>query len=1174
MMVLNASQGHHKDNMVSKPFTHRRRRSKGTIAGFASQAASAEAENLPDQTTDNNTTQNNTVPQHAVDNTTSSPPCHSSRLTLLCIQNSLSMGAKTQLALCPPGRNRRSLQVAMRNRHRNNRSKTSLQKLYKANTGNAGLDSFYALEKLVGNEVLSRTAEQEEDYLLSTNTFDFDSEEEASSGDEDELIPLEEILSDKFTPPIHDEKKYEILKEPLFTPTGTETSASATDTNSAAGKLPFNYRKIRYFDTVTASERATARKYLTDTMRKSRKRDGVVLSRHLRRMHRRERRRQHGGVSGQPESSDDESLISQEEVSLTEGISRFTTNMTSPLSAAMLLESLTLNPVESVEGMAKCYDGIVAAGDALLGMDDNSAIKSGDDGKPKAGRAEVLQALVPLLISSLEKPSGEVVLYLAALRRMCGTTRYQRRFVQRVAPALIRPHRGAIWCLKHQNDMESILAAAELIFDSAHEIFSDDWYERGRQFLADSVRKETLNYAAQQLRDLSQESNAFGLSTHGHRRKLKSSVADSSGSALAEWEVRAVDLQIRISISNIVTKDWSMASISAKDFEMTTRTRRSSGSSATDRRQRSSSDVSHKSLSSPRSPTKPKTSKAIMSPQTKYNNSHGPPPAPDTFESVFGPSFASQPVTFSTNSSSENPDVPLSPTVSRKEESKIILNQEIGSTVKTPPRSPHSPPTTPSNSTIRESMRSPPPTHSDPLLQPPPISGVPAAPGQAPLSPQSSVGNISSSSDPPHHYRPVSSSSSVASVGSLSSQPAHYRMLTSTAAERKRTVAACRALRSQIQRFEEAFMQLHGRAPKGATERAPLATTYAQYREWKRAIRADAACRIQALFRGASTRWKLLRGTNARLARVVMARAGRTTFSKPLPQLSLTSGVDNEPVNLSPMPSPLPRNDRAIEVYKGDKDQTPPHWSSMQASRRGSGDRDFKNPSSVGYPSSPPPSANNPSNTDMSYMTLSELQNRKRDLKQQLKQYDMNFARKHGRMPVKVEKEPIRHLYETYNSLKTRITFLEKEGQHKHRNTPVTPPHSSNQSPQHAIQQPRSVSSQRTQSPPLGSSGSSGADSSGSEDLNPGPSIVRPKQRNKTSTPSTPPGAPSQDLAALKSEKTKLHQMLRSYEKDFFKEHKRQVSSFADIKPVASQYRRYKEIKKAIAALQQQGSEK
>ena len=59
--------------------------------------------------------------------------------------------------------------------------------------------------------------------------------------------------------------------------------------------------------------------------------------------------------------------------------------------------------------------------------------------------------------------------------------------------------------------------------------------------------------------------------------------------------------------------------------------------------------------------------------------------------------------------------------------------------------------------------------------------------------------------------------------------------------------------------------------------------------------------------------------------------------------------------------------------------------------------------------------------------------------------------------------------------------------------------------------------------------------------------------------------AASQDLASLKAEKATLHQMLRSYEKDFFRQHKRQVSSFADIRPVAAQYRRYKEIKKAIA---------
>lgn len=162
-------------------------------------------------------------------------------------------------------------------------------------------------------------------------------------------------------------------------------------------------------------------------------------------------------------------------------------------------------------------------------------------------------------------------------------------------------------------------------------------------------------------------------------------------------------------------------------------------------------------------------------------------------------------------------------------------------------------------------------------------------------------------------------------------------------------------------------------------------------------------------------------------------------------------------------------------------------------------------------------------------------------------------------MPVKAEKEPIRHLYEAYNALKNQINTTEKEGRH----IPGT------------ISQ---ISTTRASSPTSASETSS---YSGAEEI---PAKVAPVPVRSTrdrrrvpiaSTPpvaavSTPPGAPSQDLAALKAEKSHLHQMLRSYEKDFFREHNRQVSSFADIKPVAAQYRRYKEIKKAIAALQKE----
>lgn len=162
-------------------------------------------------------------------------------------------------------------------------------------------------------------------------------------------------------------------------------------------------------------------------------------------------------------------------------------------------------------------------------------------------------------------------------------------------------------------------------------------------------------------------------------------------------------------------------------------------------------------------------------------------------------------------------------------------------------------------------------------------------------------------------------------------------------------------------------------------------------------------------------------------------------------------------------------------------------------------------------------------------------------------------------MPVKAEKEPIRHLYEGYNALKNQINTIEKEGRH----IPGIIPQ---------------INTTRASSPTSASesSGFSGLDEIASK-VTPVP-VKSNRDRRRVpmassppvSAGSTPAGAPSQDLAALKAEKSHLHQMLRSYEKDFFREHNRQVSSFADIRPVAAQYRRYKEIKKAIAALQKE----
>ena len=189
---------------------------------------------------------------------------------------------------------------------------------------------------------------------------------------------------------------------------------------------------------------------------------------------------------------------------------------------------------------------------------------------------------------------------------------------------------------------------------------------------------------------------------------------------------------------------------------------------------------------------------------------------------------------------------------------------------------------------------------------------------------------------------------------------------------------------------------------------------------------------------------------------------------------------------------------------------------------------------------------------------------RKRKLKQQLKIYDMNFHAQHGRMPEKREKEPIRHLYESYNAYKNQITVIEKgeaqpgPGTAAFRGVPDSPPAAAAD----AVAPPVSVPPTHQDSEHASSPGQASLariPSGGSE---------KTEMNDYQEEADGPiPEVSSHDLASLKAEKATLHQALRLYEKDFFRQHRRQVSSFADIRPVASQYRRYKEIKKAIAQI-------
>lgn len=1005
-MVMNATAtGIHRLSPANSPTTAttttagskaslRRRRSKGTIAGYASSAphdglSLKSSPPLPKQQSADS----------LLEPEISTRPCPSAQVVLLCVQNALCMGARTRLSLTPPGRARQLLQSELRNR----------------GGSHVDVSNLPGLEQMVD---LSAYDSLEQDFLMNTNTFSIESDEdEASSGDEEEL-------PDYLDASIN----YTQLSEPLYISNDAAAAAAgaagpATPPGGAAmvSKLPFCRRKLRYFDRINSVHRTTARNWLKIESTRVKRLALARVQQHLAALQERETE-----------------VRVEEDV-----VTRFPQQMTPEIAAALVLESLALNKMESIEGMSKCYDGIVAAGVAVLEAMDLTAVQP-DKARPT--REQIMAALTPLLITSLEPLSGEVIVRLAQLRKMCGTLRYQRRFCQRIAPALVRPASASPWSLRQQNDMEAIVAATELLLDQAPHVFAKGWYERGGLLLADNKRAETLNYAAQQLRELSSETPSSLLLGGGkHRRK--------AAEPLLEWEVMAVDFQIRTTLATALKSDWSRSAITRQPP-----LKRKRETTATSRVALSHSPIPN----SPRSPTR-------KSPQPQPPPK-SPPQMPDTsIEQVFGPAFATQPI----ETVAKNPDTTL-----------------------TPPRSPKSPTRekevlSPVRGTIKEVVVGTGQTQPSPTT---------------PLSP-SSVGSISGSTEV-ISYKPTTTNTS-------SGGPAHYRMLTSTAAERKRTVAACRALRAQISRFEDAFVQLHGRAPKGAAERAPLATTYAQYREWKRAIRADAACRIQALLRGFWARTLLLRSGRPEVVRVVTRRRPPAADLQ-LPDNGMLEGSGSSPSSNSSV------------------SQSGPQWRTRVRPR---------NSSPVPSPRSGPPSPLG-GGIETTNLSLAELQAQKRDLKNRLKQYDMSFARQHGRMPVKAEKEPIRNLYESYNALKTQIVTLEQ----RQRRQPIAGV------PQNRIA-PVAPIPARSISP------TSGSDTSGQDDQ--GLGNPPPAARSRRKVPSA-----SQDLQALKLEKGTLHQMLRKYEKEFFREHRRQVSSFTDIRPVASQYRRYKEIKKLIANLQ------
>ena len=1211
-----------KHNKLSRPYQINRRRSKGTIAGYTDSPSPLDT-NIVNSTTSSSLSRNvpgghKSNPANNLSNSlskaqklqklkttaiqTASKSCHSARLALLCINASANFGPRLKLSLCPRKMRKRIFQEIRE-------------------------------EKLKSRRSHSRSQQQENDEEQNDMLFleQLEQDDETSADEEDEHDGI-----DKFDDPAGE-----------------------------SGKLAFGRRKLAFFDMVTAQECEKAREWLKKEKDAGKKRDREILETYLKRIQQ---------MQAQVLKSESDFSMESDNATAEEDFDFFVGHTLSPrgergdrflhnnypdtklpsdlslsLNAALILESLSVTPLESLEGMHKCYDGFVSAGTALLEEDDKnrSTSKKCDVSSKstlntnKNSRNKILTALWTILITTLDYTSGETILALARLRSMCGTPRYKRRFTQRIAPLLIRPPKSAIWCLRHQSDMRAIIAVTELLFDNADDVFSPGWHERGRLLLADGRRAESLNAAARQLRALS--TNA--LSNSNHRRAnclLPSSLLppnaksadiglDLSGQQhLAEWEVLAVDKQIRKSIKSVFTKDWTKI----RDIPRPQTSSGSSSDGSVSQRRDLRGSMSPRQMQVPLSPhsmgeqmlsvsigsTTPRLHhSSSMSQQHLQSPSRSPTSSNKALQSMHRQQ-QKQPQQFSRQqqqpqkmspenqmhkTSQESYNAPLTP-------KPITIPPQIANTPVTPPRSPNSPnmKKSVSPSTTRDHLLSTAPQM--PIMSSSYSQSLPAPP----LSPTPS--NSSS------HHSQRSHHSHSTSMFASSHRP--------SAAERKRTVAACRALRAQILRFEESFIAVHDRPPKGP-ERAPLATTYSQYREWKRFIRADAACRIQALYRGFILRISVVNKANSgaggeffsRWRGIIMRIRMRNSVMSFPPQLSIPVEIDELGTRgengLSGMAGDEGRGD-GVEIIISPRAEQTKHFPHQQTQNRGGGiwqrrrnaigDKasskalprldggrgtrqstsshqhqqhqssgsnmavaDTTGPTDTRPTIVAPPSVtsssrggeSSPSSTSLESMTLSELLAEKRSLKNRLKQFDMEFHRKNKRMPVKSEKEPIRYLYEKYNNLKSRIQTLSSSDNNSASSTITTQMHPAQKDHAGGRYSRTSLSSYSVNTE------SSGEDSI-PETLSAGSSRHHSNRRSSNSSSGslssgTPTGSTSSDLEALRLEKTQLHQLLRSFERDFYKENQRQVSSFADIRPVASQYRRYKEIKRSIAALQE-----
>jgi hypothetical protein len=213
---------------------------------------------------------------------------------------------------------------------------------------------------------------------------------------------------------------------------------------------------------------------------------------------------------------------------------------------------------------------------------------------------------------------------------------------------------------------------------------------------------------------------------------------------------------------------------------------------------------------------------------------------------------------------------------------------------------------------------------------------------------------------------------------------------------------------------------------------------------------------------------------------------------------------------------------------------------------------------------------NSLSKVDLSTMSGSEVSKEKKDVKNELKNYDLTFKKYFGREPSRNEKEPMRPLYVYYKKLKAVIIKHEEKEKVTKTQTSEGSRGSSVESMQTPELKPKITMPIQKGSPSISTSVPTGSSAGKDKDMllfdmdskDRGSITPQPRPANLTTEQIL------KQLDELKHQRNTLRDKLYQYQQEFTKSNNRKIKFHKDIVPVENEYKRYKEVKREMAKLE------